>query len=322
MPFISSVRGSYGPQSRSRKNLNSSILSRITGGSVTTAGGYRIHTFTSTGQNSFDLSQSGGAEVNAECFVYGAGGAAGYDGGWGYWSSGGAGGYSTGNIGFVAKPYIVMIGDGGYDRWGNNLTAGGGAGGTTWGNGGGGGLSGIFNTSYSFANSLLIAGGGGGGGSSRASSNGNSGTQRGGGGGGSTGSNGASYNSDRAGRGGTQTGIQLPLAGDYAGGGWTQPGQLFGGHPQPHGGGGGGGYYGGSGGSYYEPNDMGGGGGGSGFAASEGVGGSTVSNATLTQASFQSVPTGGPYYDANLGRGGQSRGERGGTGKVVIRYLI
>jgi hypothetical protein len=315
MPFISSIRGSFGAQSKSRRNGSKFM---ITGGTTEIAGGYRIHTFTNIGNNTFNSSDFG-FSLSAECFMWGAGGAAAYDGGWGYWGAGGAGGYAGGNITFSpSKNYIVKVGDGGYDRYGGTLNEGGGMGGTPWGNGGGGGLSGIFDTSYSFSNALLISGGGGGGGSSRAGGNGTSAVNRGGGGGGSTGGDGSSASSNRRGRGGSQSGITNPDAGDYNSSGWIQAGQLTGGYPQPHGGGGGGGYYGGSGGAFFEPNDMGGAGGGSGYAAG------SVSNATLTQASFASeANTGSQYYNSSYGRAGQSsRGERGSQGRVIIRYLI
>jgi hypothetical protein len=45
MPFINSVRGSFGPQSGKGRAGPNFLL--ITGGSITTGGGYRIHTFTS-----------------------------------------------------------------------------------------------------------------------------------------------------------------------------------------------------------------------------------------------------------------------------------
>jgi hypothetical protein len=311
MPFISSIRGSFGPQSKSKRNGSKFM---IAGGDVTTAGGYRIHTFTTVGNNILGTAEFG-FPVTLEAFVYGAGGAAGSNN-WGQsngWSFGGGGGYSYGVISAAAgKSYLVKVGARGEFAQGANLVEGGGAGGTSWGNGGGGGLSGIFDTSYSFSNSVLIAGGGGGGGTSRASGQG---VNRGGGGGGSTGQDGTSYSGNRHGRGGTQSGIQLPSAGEYGSGGWFAPGQLTGGHPEPHGGGGGGGYYGGSGGSYFEPNDMGGGGGGSSYASG------IVANASLQQASYQTPPS-GTYYNGSYGNGSTNVSSAGQQGQVVIRYLI
>ena len=327
MPFVSSVRGTFGPTSENkgvssgsstgeilRQNPNSSALP--TGGTAVVAGGYRIRTFTTVGSNTFSTNS---LSLTAEAFVYGAGGASGSLN-WGSpnsWSYGGGGGFSGGTLSAAASSsYIVKVGARGEFAQGANLVEGGGAGGTSWGNGGGGGLSGIFtNNTYSFANAALIAGGGGGGGTSRASGQG---VNRGGGGGGSTGQDGTSYSGNRQGRGGTQSGYQLPAEGTYNGGGWFAPGQLTGGHPEPHGGGGGGGYYGGSGGAYFEPNDMGGGGGGSSYSSG------AVTGATLTQASYQTPGnTGGTYYNGSYGNGATSgQASAGQQGQVVIRYLI
>jgi hypothetical protein len=316
MPFISSVRGSFGSQSKLKARANSAMLSTPTGGSITTSGGYRIHTFTTVGNNTFSKGPNlGTLDLNIEMFAYGAGGASGSTA-WGNssgWSFGGGGGYTYGVVNASSASYLVKVGAAGSFASGQTLNEGGGAGGTSWGNGGGGGLSGIFDTSYSFSNAILIAGGGGGGGTSRLSGQG---VNRGGGGGGSTGQNGTSASGNRSGKGGTQTGTQLPDAGDYASGGWIAPGQLTGGHPEPHGGGGGGGYYGGSGGAYFEPNDMGGGGGGSSYAAP------TVSSASLQQASYQSPPQ-GTYYNGSYGNGATGGSAQSGQqGQVIIRYLI
>jgi len=314
MPFISSVRGSFGSQSNKPRVGSRSMVS---GGVVSTGGGYRIHTFETVGSAELDTTNLG-VTLSAEAYVFGAGGAAGSTN-WGNgsgWSFGGGGGFSGGTIAIPAGQKLqIKVGARGEFAQGANLVEGGGAGGTSWGNGGGGGLSGIFlNNTYSFANAILIAGGGGGGGTSRASGQG---VNRGGGGGGTTGQDGTSYSGNRQGRGGTQSGYQLPSAGDYASGGWFAPGQLTGGHPEPHGGGGGGGYYGGSGGAYYEPNDMGGGGGGSSYASG------LVSGASLTQASYQTgANQGGTYGSGSYGNGGQSNTAAGQQGRVVIRYLI
>jgi hypothetical protein len=61
MPFINSVRGSFGAQSKLKNRLGRpTILS--TGGIVTTAGGYRIHTFTTAGASTFFADQAGTVE--------------------------------------------------------------------------------------------------------------------------------------------------------------------------------------------------------------------------------------------------------------------
>jgi len=44
MPFINSVRGNFGAQGKLKSRLGR-LGSNSTGGSITTSGGYRIHTF-------------------------------------------------------------------------------------------------------------------------------------------------------------------------------------------------------------------------------------------------------------------------------------
>jgi hypothetical protein len=327
MPFVSSVRGTFGPTSENKGVATGSQAGELirqdpnspglpSGGTVSVAGGYRIHTFRTVGSATFATNS---LAVSAEVFAYGAGGASGSVN-WGAasgWSYGGGGGFSGGTISAAAgASYLVKVGGTGIFANGATLNEGGGAGGTNWGNGGGGGLSGIFSSNtYSYANAVLIAGGGGGGGTSRASGQT---VNRGGGGGGTTGQDGTSYSGNRQGRGGTSSTYQLPAATEYSSSGWFAPGQLTGGHPEPHGGGGGGGYWGGSGGAYYEPNDMGGGGGGSSYSSG------AVTGATLTQASYQTPGnTGGTYYNSSYGPGNSSASNSNGTqGQVVIRYLL
>ena len=70
MPFIASVRSSFGPQGRFRPTAKQSDS---TGGTITTAGGYRIHTFTSVGSSTF----TAGATGNYEVLIVAAGGAGG-----------------------------------------------------------------------------------------------------------------------------------------------------------------------------------------------------------------------------------------------------
>lgn len=106
MPFISSVRGSFGAQSKSRRNFNQDMLSRITGGTVTTAGGYRIHTFTSTGTSTFNTSQWG--SLNIEYLIIAGGGGGGNLGG-----GGGAGGMLSGSTSIAANSYSLTVGNGG-----------------------------------------------------------------------------------------------------------------------------------------------------------------------------------------------------------------
>lgn len=117
MPFISSVRGTFGPQSENRgvgsgnaipellrQNPNSPSLP--TGGTITVAGGYRIHTFLNTDTFS---TVALGAPVTVEYMVIGGGGA----GGGRHGGGGGAGGLvlST-NALLPANSYTMTVGDG------------------------------------------------------------------------------------------------------------------------------------------------------------------------------------------------------------------
>jgi hypothetical protein len=102
MPFISSVRGSYGPQGRFGRALG---LSLSTGGTITTAGGYRIHTFTTVGSSTFEIGGSGTVE-----YLVVAGG-----GGGGVWvgSGAGAGGMRSGSLVVTPQTTTITVGAGG-----------------------------------------------------------------------------------------------------------------------------------------------------------------------------------------------------------------
>ena len=119
MPFVSSVRGSFGLQKRPFPNLNiNSSNSSITGGTITTAGGYRIHTYTSAGTSSFDYTYSGGSVNGAivsfpvEYLIIGGGGGGAQEIG----GAGGAGGYLTGSINVSSSVNSVVVGAGGAQR--------------------------------------------------------------------------------------------------------------------------------------------------------------------------------------------------------------
>ena len=102
MPFISSVRGSYGAQGRfGRRKL---IGVGSTGGTITTAGGYRIHTFTTTGASAFVADGPG----TVEYLIIAGGGSGGPLGG-----GGGAGGYLAGSTDVSAASYVTNVGSGG-----------------------------------------------------------------------------------------------------------------------------------------------------------------------------------------------------------------
>ena len=324
MPFVNSVRGTFGPQSRLKRTGS---LFDITGGSISTGGGYRIHAFTTIGLSTFDASVIPSSS-SAEMFVWGAGGGGGNAGGWSFGAPAGGGGSAQGSFTLTPNTYQIMVGaNGQYSSQNSSPTTraccarnqGGGApskatdGDNRYG-GSGGGLSGIFKGSYDVAGAVVSAGGGGGGGSSRAGTG-----NVGGAGGGTNGADGsAPYDgqSERRGRGGSQTGSTQPLSGQDPN---FQPGQLLGGCIDGYGGGGGGGWWGGSGGTYTEDDTMGGGGGGSGYLKSGEASGTLYTGSGQTPGN-----SGGTYrssYGYNAGDGGGVSGD-GNRGLVVIRYLI
>ena len=105
MPFISSIRGNYsavGRGSRTSRNLKLDI----TGGTITTAGGYRIHTFLSPG--TFNVSALGASLDTEYLVVAGAGGGGARHGG-----GGGAGGFLQGSLSVPATSYPITVGGGG-----------------------------------------------------------------------------------------------------------------------------------------------------------------------------------------------------------------
>jgi hypothetical protein len=123
MPFVSSVRGAYGPQDKKTRQaianlVNADAIKNIpefyrgvaTGGTITLAGGYVIHTFTSTGNSIFNTSASvsGMGTTSVEYLVVagGAGGGGRLGGG------GGAGGMRTGTLSTPATSYTITVGSG------------------------------------------------------------------------------------------------------------------------------------------------------------------------------------------------------------------
>ena len=259
MPFVSSVRGSYGSQGR-RKTQSGRLGTGSTGGTITTAGGYRIHTFTAVGTSTFTADDSGNVEY---LIVAGGGG-----GGARRAGGGGAGGVlysSSSSIG--AGNNTVVVGAGGTGGGsgsggrGVNSTFGsvnafGGMGGadadspgvaiggapnyttTSCNSGSGGGRTGDWLAGSSFYggtkhNYGCLA---------QQGYNGGDGVQSpwGGGGGGGASQNGANNNGENGGVGGNGiaysiSGSSVTYAGGGAGGGWD-PANI-----QPSGGSGGGG---------------------------------------------------------------------------------
>ena len=102
MPFISSIRGNFGPQGRSGRR--GGPLGASTGGTITNAGGYRIHAFYTVGTSTFTASGAGTVEY---LIIAGGGGGGGIGGG------GGAGGYRTGSLSVTSQNYTIIVGNGG-----------------------------------------------------------------------------------------------------------------------------------------------------------------------------------------------------------------
>jgi len=323
MPFVNSVRGSYGAQGLRRPQTGRMGIGS-TGGTITTAGGYRIHTFTAVGTSTF-IPDDGG---NVEILMVGGGGAG------GSYSGGGGGGevLSISRL-ITVGSYSITVGAGGLgttsQTWDNSRT---GNPTTAFGETakpGGGGRSSDDRTvpvSGTIPTYTVVANGGGG--SSR--STGYFGTL-----GTSVGTGVTRYGGNRGGQdnednnapnypGGGGGGAGASVTGSTGGGGNGSAGgigvlsSITGTSYYYAGGGGGGTYYGGSGGN---------GGNGGGGAGSGGGGGGT-GGAGINAGGNGSTGAGG-YAGANTGGGGgggrgetNSRGGDGGSGIVVIRYAI
>ena len=122
MPFVSSVRGNYAAGKRKAYDISSKLL--ISGGTITTAGGYRIHTFTTAGNSTFSASIRG-LPLAVEYLIVGGGGG----GGSCVAGGGGAGGLLSGSATLGVADRTVTVGDrgerGGPDRANNTQTNGG-----------------------------------------------------------------------------------------------------------------------------------------------------------------------------------------------------
>ena len=108
-----------------------------TGGTITTSGAYKIHTFTTTGANTFTITSPASVSVTYLVVAGGGGGGVGRGGG------GGGGGVLAGTTTLTAGTYTITVGAGGSNAYNDNQ-------------GGDGGSSSIA--------ALVVATGGGGGG--------------------------------------------------------------------------------------------------------------------------------------------------------------
>ena len=261
------------------------------------------------------------------------GGAGGGSIGEGTDGTGGAGGFATGTVNTTSiSSFAVAVGGGGTVT-GNGSSRGSRAypnGGlaslrSNYQNGNGGGLSGIFNGSFTFSNSLIIAGGAGGSGGKGGAGVGSTGGH----GGGSTGGGGHSSN---AGGSMTTTGATQSAAGASPTSGGlpsgTAPGQLQGGD-SGNGqawnaswnatGGGGSGYYGGG---SIDSNHAGGGG-GSGYLHPTLVSSGTLTGlghaASGSPSTINPPQTSNTHYSSGIAVG-KLGAVTGGNGKLVITY--
>lgn len=267
-----------------------------TGGTITDAGGYRYHTFTSSG----DFIISGGS-LNVEYVVVGGGGGSGrFNGGTGS-GGGGGGGVRSASETLAEGTYAAVVGAGGAG-WQVDSSTGVGAAG-----------------SASTFRSLLS--GGGGPGARHSQVGGNSSHGAGAGGGGSSSSDGVNYAGGTASGGGGNggNGFGASDSGDRSGGGGGGAGGAGANAATMQAGNGGigvewpvgsGNYYGG-----------GGGGGRSGLVGNTGAGGLGGG----ADGAFRGYPNAAP----NTGGGGggssgynSSGGGNGGSGIVIIRYAI
>lgn len=239
-----------------------------------------------------------------QVYVWGAGGGASGGMGGAYIGQAGCGGFAKGLLQLTAGTSCkIIVGQGGDAASSGSIRFGGG-GGSTAGDGAGGGLSGLFETSYTHANSIIIAAGGGGSGG-----NGSAGkTYYGGCGGGTNGEGNIGQSCGNGGSGGTQSsGSQ---GGSALQGGGSNTGAS-------RGGAGGGGYYGG--GCIDGVSGCGhpGGGGGSGYLHPTKITSGSFTTLTHSRSSGAVPESSNPYYISGVGNGPSSSGN-GGNGLLVI----
>lgn len=334
MPFISSVRGSFGAQGKVGITGPRLVIFNSTTYNLNT----QSLTFSSAGEYSITTLMP----IPFRASVFGAGGGGAQRGGWSEGYVGGSGGYASGTLILPPGDHKIIVGEGG---GGNSprTTIGGGSSSQAISSPSdnrysacGGGFSGIFtgsgtvhnsghrenNTTYRTsgvqARAVLIAGGGGGGGTRTSGTN-----NEGGHGGGLEGTGGTSSGSVDTLSRGTQTAGGSARPNEW---GNVYPATFMHGGTggdQGYGGGGGGGYFGGSNSNSALGGVMGGGGGGSGFAHP-----SFVANPNFITGSSQTSPGGVSQagYISGSGRGGDPSGNTnnswsGGTGGSGIVIL-
>ena len=278
--------------------VSKNAISLPTGGSITTNGGYRIHTFTSSGQfvntipdNSVEYLVVAGGASGGNTENYGTSGSSGGGAG-GYRSnvsgqSSGGGASAEAALTLSAATYTVTIGGGGSSQTSHATGS---------------------NGSNSVFGSITSIGGGGGGGGSQAAGSGGSGGGKGYSGSPGSGTSGQGYD------GGTH--------GERGGAGGGGAGAVGTNGSNPHGGAGGAGVSSNINGS---ATFRAGGGGGSGSNSGNGGsggngGGGTGTSGNNTSGGSGSANKGGGGGGTGPGGGGTSGA--GGSGIVIVRYQI
>ena len=274
--------------------INKTVVAVATGGTITVSGGYKYHTFTSSGT----FGAPAGFSPTTIDFMIGAGGGGGASGG------GGAGGLIQSDAQSITanSNYSVTVGGGGARGRGNYYQ------------GSDGGASSISGTGISTS---TIGGGGGGTFSNSGANNGRSGGSGSGGGGrdnGGSGGSGGSGTSGQGNSGGSGTALNT-TQGRGGGGGKGSSGSNSSGST---GGAGGSGFQWPSGGSYYSGGGGGGSGNGTNASGGSGVGGNGApGNGTGSAASSNTASGGGGGGSVSVTYGGA-----GGSGIVIIRYAV
>ena len=303
LQFIDATKGWLYLVENNVSDLEQALYVTATGGTITTSGDYKIHTFNSSGTFTVSCAGNSVGSNNVEYLIVAGGGGGGAGGGANAGGGAGAGGYRTDtSVSVTAQAYPVTVGGGGAGNvYGSCLTtasnsvalsitsARGGSGGN--GDGHGARVNGQSGGSGGAASGVQTGGGSGGNSPPVSPPQGNAGGQGGqglglgGGGGGGAGAVGANASCGAAGAGGNGS-----------------PSTINGSNVSRAGGGGGGGN------SYGPASGAGGGSGGGGSGATSASAGSVGSTNT------------GGGGGGGWGHPGPFDGGNGGSGVVIIRY--
>ena len=304
LQFIDATKGWLYLVENNVSDLEQALYVTATGGTITTSGDYKIHTFNSSGTFTVSCAGNSVGSNNVEYLIVAGGGGGGAGGGANAGGGAGAGGYRTDtSVSVTAQAYPVTVGGGGAGNvYGSCLTtasnsvalsitsARGGSGGN--GDGHGARVNGQSGGSGGAASGVQTGGGSGGNSPPVSPPQGNAGGQGGqglglgGGGGGGAGAVGANASCGAAGAGGNGS-----------------PSTINGSNVTRAGGGGGGG--------------TGYGSAATGAAAGSGGGGSGATSASAGTAGTANTGGGG---GGGWGHPGPFDGGNGGSGVVIIRY--